>query len=134
MENQVSICFFIRQRPLNSKFDILFPTDSTGELKGVTEYTIEQKLKGFSDWLINIMVSSNLDVIFPEGTREYAQFVEELWSHAAIQATYSRRNELELPRVASYFLDKVRHCMSAYIFFSRYFELSDILLVTRSMQ
>ncbi|KNA14590.1 hypothetical protein SOVF_106110 [Spinacia oleracea] len=82
------------------------PSDSTGELKGVTEYTIEQKLKGFSDWLINIMVSSNLDVIFPEGTREYAQFVEELWSHAAIQATYSRRNELELPRVASYFLDK----------------------------
>lgn len=71
-----------------------------------TIYSINKKLKGFSDWLIGIMVAGNLDIVFPAATREYAPCVEELWRSAAFQATYSRKDELGLPRSANYFLDK----------------------------
>jgi len=52
---------------------------------------------------MNAMVSGDLDI-----TQEYASYVEELWKDAAVQATYCRRDELNLPGCASYFLDKVR--------------------------
>lgn len=76
------------------------------EAESSTIYSISPRLKVFSEWLVKIMLSGNLGSIFPAATREYASNVEELWKDSAIQATYNRRNELELPRVANYFLDK----------------------------
>ena len=66
-------------------------------------------MRAFSDWLLQVLQLDNSEAIFPGATCEYAPFIEEMWKDAAIQATYNRRNELQmLPRVATYFLDRVR--------------------------
>lgn len=84
-----------------------------------TTYSLGPKLKGFADWLLQVVVSGNFDTIFPAATRVYAQLVEELLKDEAFQATYSRRNELEmLPRVATYFLDRVSLHFSSSLFSS----------------
>ncbi|XP_022944018.1 extra-large guanine nucleotide-binding protein 1-like [Cucurbita moschata] len=76
-------------------------------LERKTAYSLGLKLKGFADWLLQVVASGNFEIIFPAATRVYTQLVEELLKDEAFQATYSRRHELEmLPSVATYFLDQ----------------------------
>ncbi|KAK8567829.1 hypothetical protein V6N13_105774 [Hibiscus sabdariffa] len=80
---------------------------SASQIDGKSEYRLSPRLEAFSEWLIQVMVSGTLGVIFPAATREYAPYVQELWNDAAFQATYNRRHELEmLPGAATYFLER----------------------------
>ncbi|XP_024974531.1 extra-large guanine nucleotide-binding protein 1-like [Cynara cardunculus var. scolymus] len=78
-----------------------------------TIYSICPRLKAFSDWLLKTMVAGNMEAVFPVASREYAPVVEELWNHPAVQATYKRRNKLEmLPSISGYFLEQAINILS----------------------
>ncbi|KAL8554391.1 hypothetical protein ACS0TY_002541 [Phlomoides rotata] len=83
------------------------PSVTSDQIDEENPFSFSPRLESFSSWLLQIMMSGNLEAIFPAATREYSPLVAELWKDKAFQAIYKRRNELPmLPRVANYFLDR----------------------------
>ncbi|KAK9129992.1 hypothetical protein Sjap_010479 [Stephania japonica] len=75
---------------------------------GLSIFSVSPKLKAFSEWLFKIVVSGNLEVIFPAANADYAPLVKELWKDSAIQASFRKARDLGLLEgAAEYFLQRV---------------------------
>ncbi|THG00349.1 hypothetical protein TEA_022800 [Camellia sinensis var. sinensis] len=77
-----------------------FAQNETDSLK----YVVSIENEGIGEKLSEI--GGRLD--YPCLTKELAQEMEALWKDAAIQETYSRGNELQVPDCAHYFMENLR--------------------------
>ena len=101
----------------NLKFFSFFNPAAGGSVKNIEKniYSISTELQSFSDSLLQVVKSGNLEVVFSDVSYEYSVLVEKLWKDKGFLATYARRDELStLPMVAEYFLSRVCVCWSFY--------------------
>ncbi|KAK6912881.1 Guanine nucleotide binding protein (G-protein), alpha subunit [Dillenia turbinata] len=69
-----------------------------------SKYVLSLENKDIGEKLSDI--GGRLD--YPRLTKELAQEIETLWNDAAIQETYSRGNELQIPDSAHYFMENLQ--------------------------
>ncbi|KAG7037682.1 Guanine nucleotide-binding protein alpha-1 subunit [Cucurbita argyrosperma subsp. argyrosperma] len=72
--------------------------------KEFSKYVLSSENKDIGEKLSDI--GGRLD--YPRLTREHAHDIETLWNDAAIQETYARGNELQVPDCAHYFMENLQ--------------------------